>query len=209
MNAVYIIKEGTHADLIVRNGINANLVTLRNIHAVKEGEAPSLTSTAVESSAASISIEKHGGDSVDLAQSIKAETDDNESEKPSTSKKKVRPGTRDKDVEALAESKAHPSPGRGGVSVSLKGFCGLAGPSGAWKSTIMALVQRMYKRGAGTIEIDGVDIAALEATSFRDDSVLQRRLQRDGTDARSLTVPRSRVACPAASGPLVPVIKVM
>ncbi|WDK09351.1 ABC multidrug transporter SitT [Colletotrichum graminicola] len=87
MNAVYIIKEGTHADLIVRNGINANLVTLRNIHAVKEGEAPSLTSTAVESSAASISIEKHGGDSVDLAQSIKAETDDNESEKPSTSKK--------------------------------------------------------------------------------------------------------------------------
>ncbi|KAK1597657.1 uncharacterized protein LY79DRAFT_666489 [Colletotrichum navitas] len=40
-------------------------------------------------------------------------------------------------------------------------FCGLVGPSDAWKSTIMALVQRMYTRGA--------DIPGLFTTSFRDD----------------------------------------
>ncbi|KAK1597656.1 uncharacterized protein LY79DRAFT_666488 [Colletotrichum navitas] len=73
MNAVDFIKEGTHADLIVRNGTNANLVNLRDIHVVKEGELPSRTSTAAESSAPSISIEKHGGDPVDLAQATKAD----------------------------------------------------------------------------------------------------------------------------------------
>ncbi|GJD02076.1 ATPase [Colletotrichum higginsianum] len=60
MNAGDIVEQGTHADLVARNGAYANLVNLQNIHGVEEDEAPSRTSTAVESSAASINIEKHG-----------------------------------------------------------------------------------------------------------------------------------------------------
>ncbi|TEA19682.1 ABC transporter 1 [Colletotrichum sidae] len=46
-------------------------------------------------------------------------------------------------------------------------FCGLVGPSGAGKSTIMNLVQRLYFPSAGSVSIDGHDIADLPP-SFRD-----------------------------------------
>ncbi|KAL0940682.1 Leptomycin B resistance protein pmd1-like protein 4 [Colletotrichum truncatum] len=101
---------------------------------------------------------------------------------------------KEKDVEALAESKPRPSAGRGGVSISFKNvsfayparpevqildnmsftiqpgqFCGLVGPSGAGKSTVMAIVQRMYTPSTGTVEIDGMDISKFSGTDFRDD----------------------------------------
>ncbi|KAK6226325.1 abc multidrug transporter [Colletotrichum tabaci] len=104
------------------------------------------------------------------------------------------PRSREKDVEAIADSGPRPSPGRGGMSVAFKGvsfsyparpevqildnmsftiqpgqFCGLVGPSGAGKSTVMAIVQRMYTPSAGTIEVDGADISSFSTTSFRDD----------------------------------------
>ncbi|KAK2016601.1 hypothetical protein LZ32DRAFT_688944 [Colletotrichum eremochloae] len=47
---------------------HAKLVNLQNIHSIEEDGMPSRTSTAVESSAASINIEKHGVDPADLAQ---------------------------------------------------------------------------------------------------------------------------------------------
>ncbi|OLN95357.1 Leptomycin B resistance protein pmd1-like protein 4 [Colletotrichum chlorophyti] len=101
---------------------------------------------------------------------------------------------KEKDVEALADSKPRPRSGRGGVSVTFKNvsfsyparpevqildnmsftiqpgqFCGLVGPSGAGKSTVMAIVQRMYTPSAGTVEIDGTDISRFSGTDFRDD----------------------------------------
>ncbi|GJC82291.1 ABC transporter 1 [Colletotrichum liriopes] len=116
-------------------------------------------------------------------------------DKSETSKKdEASPKGKEKDVEALAESKPRPSPGRGGVSVAFKGvsfayparpevqildnlsltiqpgqFCGLVGPSGAGKSTVMAIVQRMYTPSAGAVEIDGADISKFSTTDFRDD----------------------------------------
>jgi ATP-binding cassette, subfamily B (MDR/TAP), member 1 len=48
-------------------------------------------------------------------------------------------------------------------------FCGLVGQSGAGKSTVMALVQRMYSPSSGTIEIDGVNIAHKHGADFRND----------------------------------------
>lgn len=97
------------------------------------------------------------------------------------------------DPEATGESKAKlPRPNAGGVKVTFKNvsfsypsrpdvnildnvsltlqpgtFCGLVGPSGAGKSTIMNLVQRLYFPTAGSVLIDGHDIANLP-TSFRD-----------------------------------------
>lgn len=98
------------------------------------------------------------------------------------------------DVEADARSPSRPSASKQGSTITfrdvafsyparhnvqiLKGislnvnagqFCGLVGPSGAGKSTIMSLVQRMYRPSAGVVEIDGVDICAMEGTEFRDD----------------------------------------
>ncbi|WYZ37540.1 hypothetical protein EsH8_II_001046 [Colletotrichum jinshuiense] len=116
------------------------------------------------------------------------------SETTPSSKEADAPKGKEKDVEALADSKPRPRSGRGGVAVSFKGvsfsyparpevqildnmsftiqpgqFCGLVGPSGAGKSTVMAMVQRMYTPGTGTIEIDGMDISKFENTEFRDD----------------------------------------
>lgn len=50
-------------------------------------------------------------------------------------------------------------------------FVGLVGPSGAGKSTIMNLVQRLYAPTAGSITIDGVDLAQANNT-FRDSVAL-------------------------------------
>ncbi len=44
----------------------------------------------------------------------------------------------------------------------------LVGPSGGGKSTIISLIQRFYAPDAGTITIDGTDIAAVEMGSLRD-----------------------------------------
>lgn len=99
---------------------------------------------------------------------------------------KLRQGHDEEDVEAAEKSSAvapHQASG-GGAGVTFNGvsfaypsrpdktildnvsftlppnqFCGLVGPSGAGKSTIMSLVQRLYHPTAGTITIDGVDIA--------------------------------------------------
>ncbi|KAI1076836.1 leptomycin B resistance protein pmd1 [Whalleya microplaca] len=100
---------------------------------------------------------------------------------------------KDRDVEAEAESKPlRPNPSSSmGVSVAfrdvhfaypsrpeqpiLKGvsftiqpgqFVGLVGSSGAGKSTIMGLIQRMYSPSAGSIEINGLDIS--RDSAFRD-----------------------------------------
>ncbi|KAK7428811.1 hypothetical protein QQZ08_004736 [Neonectria magnoliae] len=54
-------------------------------------------------------------------------------------------------------------------TISAGQFVGLVGSSGAGKSTIMSLVQRMYRPLGGTIEINGVDICAREGTEFRND----------------------------------------
>ncbi|OAQ95698.1 hypothetical protein LLEC1_01807 [Akanthomyces lecanii] len=58
---------------------------------------------------------------------------------------------------------------RGTLAIDAGQFCGLISPSGAGKSTIMSLVQRMYRSPAGVVEIDCVDIRAREGTEFGDD----------------------------------------
>jgi osmoprotectant transport system ATP-binding protein len=45
--------------------------------------------------------------------------------------------------------------------------CALVGPSGSGKSTLLRLVNRLIPMDAGTIRIDGTDIAALEPVALR------------------------------------------
>ncbi|KAK0381750.1 ATPase, partial [Colletotrichum limetticola] len=73
MSAGDIMEQGTHADLIARNGAYANLVNLQNINGSEEEKAPSRASTAVESSAASVDAETPGVDPKDLARAIETE----------------------------------------------------------------------------------------------------------------------------------------
>lgn len=47
-------------------------------------------------------------------------------------------------------------------------FVGLVGASGAGKSTIMGLIQRMYSPSAGTVEINGANISLRENAEFRE-----------------------------------------
>ncbi|TEA22709.1 ABC transporter 1 [Colletotrichum sidae] len=81
MNAGNIVEQGTHGDLIAQNGAYANLVSLQNIHTVEEDEAPSRTSTAVES-LDTISIEKGGVDPTDLAKAITEAEEKEPNKKP-------------------------------------------------------------------------------------------------------------------------------
>jgi ATP-binding cassette subfamily B protein len=48
----------------------------------------------------------------------------------------------------------------------------LVGPSGSGKSTMIALIERFYDVNAGTIRIDGHDIAAVDIASLRDNLAL-------------------------------------
>ncbi|ETN46348.1 uncharacterized protein HMPREF1541_00532 [Cyphellophora europaea CBS 101466] len=62
-------------------------------------------------------------------------------------------------------------------------FCALVGPSGAGKSTTIALLERMYRPSAGSIQIDGFDISNREGVGFRNDIALvpQDSVLFDGT----------------------------
>jgi ATP-binding cassette subfamily B (MDR/TAP) protein 1 len=55
------------------------------------------------------------------------------------------------------------------LSIQPGQFCALVGPSGAGKSTVLALLERFYVPSAGSISINGYDIARHFSTSFRDD----------------------------------------
>lgn len=104
---------------------------------------------------------------------------------------------KDTDVEATAEAKPPHQPGRGASSVQFRDvhfsyparpdaevlhgltldikpgqFCALVGLSGAGKSTIISLVERLYRPQSGSIIIDGVDITKTRDVSFRDDVAL-------------------------------------
>ncbi|KAK5627872.1 hypothetical protein RRF57_003587 [Xylaria bambusicola] len=48
-------------------------------------------------------------------------------------------------------------------------FCALVGSSGAGKSTIISLLERMYNIESGAIEVGGIDISAKKEAVFRDD----------------------------------------
>lgn len=101
------------------------------------------------------------------------------------------------DIEAVAEASEKPSDARHGVSVAFKNvkfsyparpdvqvlhgldiiikpgqFCALVGSSGAGKSTIIALLERLYHPSSGSIEISGKDIARSSGVAFRDDIAL-------------------------------------
>jgi ATP-binding cassette subfamily B (MDR/TAP) protein 1 len=62
-------------------------------------------------------------------------------------------------------------------------FNALVGPSGAGKSTVIALVEKFYSPGSGSVEIDGVDTSQIESVSFRDEIALvpQKSVLFDGT----------------------------
>lgn len=55
------------------------------------------------------------------------------------------------------------------LSIQSGQFCALVGPSGAGKSTVLSLLERLYSPSSGSITIDGLDIARLPNTSFRDE----------------------------------------
>jgi ATP-binding cassette subfamily B (MDR/TAP) protein 1 len=55
------------------------------------------------------------------------------------------------------------------LSIQPGQFCALVGPSGAGKSTVLALLEKFYSPSAGSISINGFDIARHSDTSFRDD----------------------------------------
>jgi ATP-binding cassette subfamily B protein len=68
-------------------------------------------------------------------------------------------------------------------SVSPGETLALVGPSGAGKSTIAKLLLRLYDPTAGRIELDGVDLSALQIQSLRENIavLLQETLVFDGT----------------------------
>ena len=101
------------------------------------------------------------------------------------------------DIEAVAEASEKPSDARHGVSVAFKNvkfsyparpdvqvlhglditikpgqFCALVGSSGAGKSTIISLLERLYHPSSGSIEISGQDIALKSGVAFRDEIAL-------------------------------------
>jgi ATP-binding cassette subfamily B (MDR/TAP) protein 1 len=69
-------------------------------------------------------------------------------------------------------------------------FNALVGPSGAGKSTVIALVERFYSPGSGSVEIDGIDTSQIESVSFRDEIALvpQKNVLFDGTVRFNLAI---------------------
>ncbi|KAF1957107.1 P-loop containing nucleoside triphosphate hydrolase protein [Byssothecium circinans] len=55
------------------------------------------------------------------------------------------------------------------LSIQPGQFCALVGPSGAGKSTVLALLERFYQPSVGSIAINGMNIARLHGTSFRNE----------------------------------------
>lgn len=69
---------------------------------------------------------------------------------------------------------------------------GIVGPTGSGKSTVMSLIPRFYDPSAGTITIDGVNIADLKIQPFRDQIgyVLQDTVLFHGTVADNIAFGR-------------------
>ncbi|KAK2003545.1 hypothetical protein LX36DRAFT_706983 [Colletotrichum falcatum] len=165
MNALDIVKQGTHADLNVRNGTAANLLDQKDTHAFQENEVPSRTSTVVESLAALISIEKHGVDPADLTQTTQKQARNPRSPR--------RDGGIDTDKSTWCITK------RTNVMVRTHSLRLLLTAAAAFiigctysvpeQQGEQSFVQRIYMPGAGTIEMDGANISRPPTISFRDD----------------------------------------
>lgn len=54
-----------------------------------------------------------------------------------------------------------------GFEVTAGQFCGLVGPSGSGKSSILRLLQKLYEPTSGSIEVDGRTITESDNTNFR------------------------------------------
>ena len=81
---------------------------------------------------------------------------------------------------------------------------GLVGPSGSGKSTLTKLVQRLYVPEAGRVLVDGVDIAAVDASWLRrqvgvvlQENVLFNRSVRDNIALADPSVPMDKVIAAA------------
>lgn len=87
-----------------------------------------------------------------------------------------------------------------GVSLEIPagGALGLIGPTGAGKSTLAHLLPRLYEAQAGRVEVDGVDVRALDPAALRAAVavVFQEALLFSGTVAENLRYGRPDLGAP-------------
>jgi ATP-binding cassette subfamily B (MDR/TAP) protein 1 len=116
---------------------------------------------------------------------------------PVPPQREIEDSKHEKDIEAVADHNLKPSGSHRGASVTFKNvsfsydddettkvltdlnldikagqFAAFVGPSGAGKTTIISLLERLYTAQAGSIEVDGLDITRRGDISFRDDMAL-------------------------------------
>ncbi|TKW57652.1 Leptomycin B resistance protein pmd1 [Colletotrichum tanaceti] len=149
-------------------GAYVNLVRLTKHVTVEEDEAPSRTSTAIESSTASTNIDKHGVDPTDLANAIETGAGEKEPEKRKREHEWHQSENRNPSTLLSVITKDAAAIGRGGVSVAFKGvsFSYTARPEVHILDKLSFTIQPGY---ASTIEVDGADISSFSTTSFRND----------------------------------------